>query len=714
MPLLTSPEGIPRKSITFFLVVETSHAMHSNKLETVNRALENYIALLQYYAAARTDAEVKVALLGFSGKAHWFTEKPVKVDQYVWKPLTENTDNEPISFNNVFDELNNKLSKNAFMESVSGAYPPVIIFFSTSSCPLSPALDDSLTRLSGNNWDKNALKVAFAIGKTAEKDILERWTGIPSLALSVKNSQALLEYVNVAGRLCMQIAFNSGIYNDEIPGNTVLKRRAILKKSLEEILLLNESSVNLTAVMPDMPEEKSDIELSASEIQPHGISTIAVEYKNTISKEFVSLNPSHIDDRIGGKRFFITRKYDGELAVLSWNGNSLIAVNSSGKPFAGFLCIRETAGQLRKFGVKSLVFAAELYCEESKGRSRVSDYASAIAKKPDSLRLAPFDIISLNGKPCKSIKYNEIHGKLTGFFGENEYCKPVKYIEAGSKTEIKNIFAEWVEKEGSEGLIIRSELPIVHKLKPRVTVDAVVVGFSESSDTKGQVRTLLYALRNSEGKYQIIGRTGNGLTAEQKIELYLRLSKMKISSNYLEIDSNRLAFHMIRPELVIELSIGDIITEVTSGNIKNPILEYDNNAIKQTVICAGYSFISAVIERLREDKTNNINQVSLDQISEKNPVHAESKINTNEEMPKSLLLRRDVWTCGTSVQKLLVWKTNKEKFGFPAYCVSWTSFKPDTQDKFKVDMRISNSETQIKQLAGQFIGTNISSTWLKE
>jgi hypothetical protein len=83
-------------------------------------------------------------------------------------------------------------------------------------------------------------------------------------------------------------------------------------------------------------------------------------------------------------------------------------------------------------------------------------------------------------------------------------------------------------------------------------------------------------------------------------------------------------------------------------------------------------------------------------------------------MPASRLLRREVWTKDVSIQKLLVWKTNKEAFGYPAYAASWTSFSPNSQEQFKVDMRISNSETQIKQLAEQFIAKNIKAGWIKE
>jgi len=724
MPLLINPEQIPRKTLTFFFVVETSAAMRGTKLETVNTVLEHYISLLQYYAATITNAEIKIAVLSFCNTAHWITEKPVEAEKYIWSPLPVNDDealNITVSFDSVFTELNQKLSKNVFMDSPSGALPPVIIFFSTSPGTenTDSPLAESFCRLLRNNWDKNALKLAFAIGKTASVELLEKWTGDIGLTLFVKNPQMLFDFAVVAGRLCAEIATKSGFANNNNEENIPF-RRIKLKNALEEILSLkaaaDKSAVDIAHVVPVPVSNMIPAPAPKIETKPvlEDISAIAIEYKNNIAKNFVSLDPSHIDDRIGGKHFFVTRKYDGELAVLSWNGNSLVAANSSGKMIKNLLCLRETALQLKNAKIKDIVFAAELYCDESGGRSRVSDCLSALAGNGDALRLAPFDIISLDGSYFKNSLYNETYRILQKTFGENIYCKPVRYIEAASKGEIKAIFSEWVDIEGSEGLVIRSDIPIVYKLKPRITIDAAVVGFSESSDIKGQVRTLLYALRSDDGKYQIIGRTGNGLTTEQKAELYSRLMPMKVSSNYLEVDSNRLAFHMIRPELVIELSIGDVIAENTSGCIRNPLLEYNNNALKQTGITSGYSFISAVIERLRSDKTVCVRDVSLAQISGRILSVEENGAKTRKEQPASRLLRRVVWTKGNAVQKLLAWKTNKEQFGFPAYSASWTTFNPNAAEQFKIDMRITNSETQINQLAEQFIAKNIKSGWIKE
>ncbi|MCL2042505.1 MAG: hypothetical protein FWG89_00040 [Treponema sp.] len=691
MTLLTNPEKIPGKTITFFFVVENSAAMKGLKLQTVNTALEHYTAVLQYYAAVKAQTEIRIALLTFAEDVQWLTEKPLAAESYVWSPISEaeNDTETAVSLGPVFSELNQKLSKNVFMDSLSGALPPVIVMFSASPCPDNDAtMQESLRLLEKNNWDKNALKLAFAIGKTANCEVLEKWTGCAGLTLPVKNPQMLLEYAGATGRLCTDIAINHDF-----------DRQLTLKNAIAGIVLPAKTVGVTLATAPDITDSP----------EAKGLSAIAVEYKNAITKNYVSLNPSHIDERIGGSKYYITRKYDGILAIVSWNGNSLVAVNSSGNPIKNCNCFDQTASVLKNAGITNLIFAAELYADESNGRSRVSDGLSALAADGSALRLAPFDIIYQGEKP---LPYNETYRKLQDIFSDNVHCKPVRYIEANSKAEIKQIFSKWVESEGSEGLIIRSEFPIIYKLKPKISVDAAVVGFSECSDVKGQIRTLLYALRTESGEYQIIGRTGNGLSAEQRSQLFTQLMPMKIPSHYLEIDSNRLAFHMIRPELVIELSVNDVITENTSGSIKNPLLNYTSNEMKQIGSYPGYSFISAVIERIREDKTNSIRDVSIAQISGRGtPLSSESSVK--QDRSSSKLLRREVWTKGSAVQKLLVWKTNKEPFSYPGYAASWTIFNPNIAEPFKVEMRITNCEKQIHQLAGQFVVKNIKAGWIR-
>ena len=54
----------------------------------------------------------------------------------------------------------------------------------------------------------------------------------------------------------------------------------------------------------------------------------------------------------------------------------------------------------------------------------------------------------------------------------------------------------------------------------------------------------------------------------------------------------------------------------------------------------------------------------------------------------SQLLRRQVFTKsgpkGTSVRKLLLWRTNKERFGdWPAYVVKWVDYSPGRKNPIR-------------------------------
>jgi hypothetical protein len=295
MTSLINPESIPRKTLTFFFVVENSASMRGVKMDTVNVALENYSALLRYYAAIKTEAAIRIAFLAFSSEARWITDEPVDAGGFNWAPLACAEDNgKPrICFDAVFSELNQKLSKNVFMASPAGALPPVILFFSTSAGAENDALsEESLGRLARNNWDKNALKLAFTLGKTANYPLLEKWTGPEGLTLCVRNPQSLIEFTSVAGRLCAQIATNSGA---RFEGNS-LGRRLALKSALD-------------AILKPAPDPIVSVPVSAARTDAirtdTALSSCAVEYKNGLSKKFVSLNPSHIDDRMGGTRFLL-------------------------------------------------------------------------------------------------------------------------------------------------------------------------------------------------------------------------------------------------------------------------------------------------------------------------------------------------------------------------------------------------------------------------
>ena len=459
------------------------------------------------------------------------------------------------------------------------------------------------------------------------------------------------------------------------------------------------------------------------------VADLAVAYKKDVCKRYNSINPGEIDDKLAGTEFFVSRKYDGELAVLFWNGSECFAVNSRGKVRMGLPCMEEAAKCFKAAKLTTAVIPSELYVNEEKERSRVYSVLAALADKTlhPTLRLAAFDIVSLDNAPFKSATYGETHKKLKEICGNAEMVRPVRCETAASKEEVKSLFAKWVDEEGGEGLVVRSELPMVYKVKNRHTLDAGVFGFSEGTgDTKGQVRALLLALMAEDGSFQIIGRCGNGLSDEQKKGLYPKLLAMSIESTYIETDSNHVAFHMIRPELVIELYINDLLFETNSGGqISNPLLVLSDNAYRRTGTVPGVSVMLPVISRFREDKQVNPLDVRVAQINEINfnPYSEGTADGTTagtetKTLAKSELLKREVYkkTQGAKlmVQKFLLWKTNKEETGsYPAYVLAYTNYSSDRADALQNDIRVSDSHEQILTLYAQFIDKNVKKGWEK-
>ncbi|GHT94434.1 hypothetical protein FACS1894141_1100 [Spirochaetia bacterium] len=694
---LLDMEAPVRKSTVIFLIIENSSLLQGAKINTLNSGIAALVKNLAAESEKNAGAEIKIAALEYgSSYARWITAGgPVRVSEFFWQPLdaaAEQFDDGTLpDFTGMCRELHTKLSKKVFMSDRTGYYPPVIVLFSHSprlySCP-----DTIVKDLAGrNNWFKHADVNAVAIGKKADREQLALWCGGENV-LDANTPKALTRI----------------IASINVP-----------RLSVAASVFIPEKSTRL-AIVPSVAAIPSAESCVSEAPRPAANSTfteIAREYKKTISKRFVSLSPDKMDEYLNGDTFFVTRKYDGELAVIFLENNVLSALNSNGNTIVDLPCLREAAKCLAAAGIKRCALAAELYVDESRGRSRVFDTIAALndPTKQENLRLAFFDILSLDAVDGSGWAYPDTHQKLTKLFGADKYCTPVRYQSVNSRGKVKELFNEWVLAEGSEGLVVRNKTPAVVKIKPRMSVDAAIVGFSES-DIPGFVRTLLYALVHEDNSYQVIGRTGNGLTGEQKKELYEKLMPLKIPSNYVEVDSNRAAFHLIKPLLVMELSINDVLCENTSGGILNPLLELKDGKLCHCGTVPGYSFVSAVIERFRDDKKADAIGARISQISNLvfNPNTVKQR--SPENKASSTVLVREVYkkeSAALMVMKFMVWKTNKEADNYPAYVFSFTNFSTGRSDPLSIDVRVSSSENQIMQIYRDFCAKNVKTGWIK-
>jgi hypothetical protein len=441
---------------------------------------------------------------------------------------------------------------------------------------------------------------------------------------------------------------------------------------------------------------------------------LVTDYKQQICRKYTSLNPEQIEHRLAGTQFQVTRKYDGELAVIFYDGQQVFTVNTGGRVRAGLAVHAEAADRLRAAGITSAVVPAELYVAEDAGRTRVFDVAAVLAdpSQHDRLRLAPFEIVSLDGDEHRPASYSETHAKLSEVFTE-QLVRPVQLRQVTTREQVAAVYREWVDGEGAEGLVVRSDLPVVFKIKPVYTLDAAVIGYSENPEVAGQVRSLLLAMGTQDGRYQPVGHVGSGLNDDLRTQLHARLSPLEVPSTYIETDTNHVAFHLVRPDLVVEFKVNDVLFESTNGTVYAPLLEFGGSWAK-TGTSPGISIIHPVLERVRDDKAASGPDVRLAQVEEywSWPVPPAA---VSADLPRSEMLRREVYTKGSGgklmVQKFLVWRTNKTDFGYPGFVLAYTNFSSGRAEPLATEVRISSSESQIMVLADDLIATKVKSGW---
>lgn len=438
----------------------------------------------------------------------------------------------------------------------------------------------------------------------------------------------------------------------------------------------------------------------------------AKTYKKRIAGCFMLVEPDLLKKRLAGKTYAVTRKIDGLMQLLMYENGKAYAAGSTGVIREDLPCLEEFAATLKQKGVKSALVAAELYVPSPDGRPRCYDVNSALGENGNlsKCRLAPFDLLELDGEEVTASHYQEVHQQLSALFGSSAHITPVEMRVVNSKEEVMEIFEEWVGVENAEGLVVHSECPIIWKIKPRHTIDAVIVGYSME---EGEVRNLLMAVRDENGMFRIFGKCANGFSDEERKALPEKLKPCQ--SNYIYVDEKQLAFRMVEPEVVLEVSVTDLLTENSAGKArKNPLISWDNGVWNPAGIVPGVSVLGMKNERFRPDKCCDQSDIRTSQLSDIAPF---AVAELPEKLPESTLLDRRVFrkTSGEKVfiQKFLIWASNKADFGYGKYIFYHTDYSSSRKEPLKRDLKVAATEEKIRQFMEQAIAENVKKNYME-
>ena len=427
----------------------------------------------------------------------------------------------------------------------------------------------------------------------------------------------------------------------------------------------------------------------------------------------------------GKGEVFMSEKLDGELWFLVLHGKEMFLANSRGRVIHGKLpLLSEAQGPSKAIGDSIAIFAGELYAPSAAGkdRPRVADLAAALAggkSKAEGLRFAVFDIVELRTEDEDLTSYGAKLEKLTALFGNGESLVVAATEKAESTGTINDHYESSVLGGQAEGLVLRTDLGRIYKLKPEHTIDAVVVGFSERAGKTKEVRSVSLALMRDDENFQLIGGCGTIGDSKTRAALHKKLTDIEVTGNFRQVSGDGALYRFVRPEVVVEVRVADIISlDSRDEAVRRLVVRYDGETgwVKGR-LSAGVSLNNPVLSRIRDDKQATAEEVRFSQVEERCWVAPEEASTGFEQLPASKLIDRQVYTKETkgqvAVRKLLMWQTNKDKVSaeHPAFVVHWTDYSPGRKDPLQHTVRPAATKKDAERLAIGLIETNIKKGW---
>ena len=171
-------ENRVRKIIPIIFVIETSENMRGVRISALNQAMEK---IGEYFRDISTKFDgwwrvgvMRIGVLQYASGANWVTSQNelLQLDDFYWYDLAAGG---AVDLGSALDELNNKLSMEALLNSAIRYSRPLIIFVGSSE-----PTDDyeaALNKINKNIWYNIAGKIALTVDDGAPSDVFTKITG---------------------------------------------------------------------------------------------------------------------------------------------------------------------------------------------------------------------------------------------------------------------------------------------------------------------------------------------------------------------------------------------------------------------------------------------------------------------------------------------------------------------------------------------------------
>lgn len=183
-------DSLPRKTVPFIYVIDTSGSMAGDRIAALNEALREAIEVLRDCVGSEYDITINV--LSYSSGCKWMFDSMQNAESCQWVDLQAGglTD-----LGDALRELDRKLNKKFLFGEKSGICFPNIIFV-TDGVPT----DDwkkSLNEIKKNKWFQSSMKIAVKIGDDVDVDCLNMIVGTSEAVVGCNDLVVLKQLIRV-------------------------------------------------------------------------------------------------------------------------------------------------------------------------------------------------------------------------------------------------------------------------------------------------------------------------------------------------------------------------------------------------------------------------------------------------------------------------------------------------------------------------------------
>ena len=441
------------------------------------------------------------------------------------------------------------------------------------------------------------------------------------------------------------------------------------------------------------------------------IKQILISYKSNQASKYIPVRGDEILTKVFDcEKYSVSTKYDGHLCFIVKDKSGIHLLNFNGEPFEREDLINESDTLLDKEGI----LVGEIFNYKENERTRSFDLVKNLKNNDSSIKIVVFDIINYDGTSYEKSLWDEKKELINKLFSKGKNIFSIEEIVVSSRKDIQTEFEDRVINKNQEGLIVRGFNGPIFKIKPKLTFDFVVLGYSLGySDNFNLLKELLFGINIVKDEYLIVGKVGGGFTIEQRTSLLEGLQNLKIESNLIEPSGSKTPFTFIKPEKVIEVESVDIINNTSDKIIKKSVIKFDKNKYSRIDNKPSVSLISPVFKGFRDDKKVEIDQVGLVQITRL--IELKNEITESSNKSNSKILKKEIYSKEMKgvkmVKKYFLWETNSSTEDYPKFVFYKIDYSPSRGDKLQRDIKVSNNQTQIDKIFSDQIETDIKKGW---